>query len=58
MRRGGAGGVILAVVVILLVIGLIASHASQSATITTCTGAGTPFATCSQQTVPVSTQAP
>ena len=57
-RRSSAGGVIFAVVVILLVIGWIAHHATQQATITTCTNPGTAFASCSQQTVPVTTQGP
>ena len=57
-RRNGAGGVVGLVVVVLLVIGWFAVHASQSVQVTTCTGAGTPFASCSQQTVPVSTQVP
>lgn len=55
-RRSSAGGVIFAVVVILLVIGWIAHHASQSATITTCTPGVT--WSCTQTTVPVTTQGP
>ena len=57
-RRSGAGGVVGLVVLALLVLGWFAVHASQSVQVTSCTGAGTPFASCSQQTVPVSTQVP
>jgi len=59
-RSGGsrAGGVIFFIVAVIAVLAWIGAHAAQQATITTCTGAGTAFASCSQQTVPVQTQAP
>lgn len=59
-RSGGskAGGVIFAIVAVIAVLAWIGAHASQQATITTCTGAGTPFASCTQQVVPVQTGAP
>ena len=57
-RRSGGGGVVGLVVLVLLVIGWFAVHASQSVQVTSCSGVGTPFASCSQQTVPVSTQGP
>ena len=57
-RRSGAGGVGGLVVVVLLVLGWFAVHASQSVQVTSCSGVGTPFASCSQQTVPVSTEVP
>ena len=57
-RRSSAGGVVFAVLVVLVIVGVIAAHAGQSVQVTTCTGAGTPFASCSQQTVPVTTQVP
>ena len=53
---GGIGGVVLAVLVVLGVIGWVGAHASQQATITTCTDTVTP--SCYQTTVPVQTQAP
>ena len=59
-RSGGsrAGGVIFAVILVIAVLAWIGAHASQQATITTCTNPGTAFASCSQQTVPVTTQGP
>jgi len=50
--------VIFAIVAVIVVLAWIGSHASQSATITTCTNPGTAFASCSQQVVPVTTQGP
>ena len=57
-RKSGAGigGVVLAALVVLGVIGWVGAHASQSATITTCSNTVTPQ--CYQTTVPVQTQAP
>lgn len=57
-RRNRAGGVILVLVIAIAVLAWIGHSVSQSATITTCTNPGTAFASCSQQVVPVSTQAP
>jgi len=57
-RRSRAGGVIFAIIAVILVLAWIGAHASQSATITTCTDPGTAFASCSQQVVPVTTQGP
>ena len=55
-KSPGIGGVVLAVLLILGVIGWIGAHASQQATITTCTDTVTP--SCYQTTVPVQTQGP
>ena len=57
-KRSNAGGVVFAVVAVLVILGVIAAHAAQSVQLTTCSDVGTPFASCSQEVVPVTTQAP
>ena len=59
-RSGGsrAGGVLFLVIAVIAVLAWIGHHVTQQATITTCTNPGTAFASCQQQTVPVTTQGP
>ena len=49
---------ILLAIFIIAVLAWIGANSPQQATVTTCTGAGTAYASCEQQTVPVQTQAP